>query len=229
MARGLMPGWQRAPGWSESNKIYLSPGEDVEREPLTTIPEEERHIYEVKFNKTINLFISPGDVIEITRILKDNSYKETRAIPFIDREDGGLDEWIKEITKDLCEANWDRTNFEVGGGFLKPSDGAIAEGLSACEIEITYKKYTPPKIRIRIPQDVLDRIERLEELIADSMKAIEEYEDMIADILAKKEEERTVEDKEKLLRIDGYIRSEKENIRKFEFEIKRLKTEWNIE
>lgn len=85
----------------------------------------------------------------------------------------------------------------------------------------------PPEVKI--PQDVLDRIERLEGLIADSMKAIEEYEDMIADILAKKEEERTVEDKEKLIRLDGYVRSENESIRKFESEIKRLKTQWNIE
>lgn len=146
---GLMPGWQRDQRWTLSNKIYISPGEDVDREPLSSIPEEELHKYEVKFNKVINLYVSPGDAIEITRTLKDNIYKETRAIPFNNQIDGGLDEWIEEITQDLCDANWSRTNFEVGGGFIK--------GDNPCEIEIIYKKYTPPKPRI--PADVMGNIE----------------------------------------------------------------------
>lgn len=87
----------------------------------------------------------------------------------------------------------------------------------------------PPEAPPEIPQDVLDRIERLEDLITDSMKAIGEYESMIADILTKKEEEKTADDREKLLRLDEYIRSEKENIRKFEGEIRRLKKDWDIE
>ncbi len=85
------------------------------------------------------------------------------------------------------------------------------------------------EILIPVPADVLDRIERLEGLIMDSKKTIKEYEDQIADILAKKEEERTEEDKERLIRLDGYIRSENESIRKFEFEIARMKKEWKIE
>lgn len=98
-----------------------------------------------------------------------------------------------------------------------------------CHFKVKNAKVTEEIIGIKVPQDVLDRIERLEGLIMDSNNTIVEYTEQIADILAKKEEERTVEDKEKLIRLDGYIRSENESIRKFESEIKRLKTQWNIE
>lgn len=162
-----MPGWQRAPGWTLSNKIYISPGEDVEREPLSTVPEDERHIYEVKFNKIVNLYISPGDVIEITRTLLDNSYTEIRAIPFIDRKDGGLDEWIAEITKDLCDVNWERTNFEVGGGFQR--------GDNPCEIEILFKKYTPPK-RKKIPEADITLYKEIQKRLEGYKKQIEKLE-----------------------------------------------------
>jgi hypothetical protein len=129
----LMPGWQRAPGWTLSDKRYLSPGETSEREVLPGTPKAQIHTYEVKFDKTINLYISPGDVIEITRILEDNEYKEQRTFPYRNQIDGGLDEWIETLTKDLCDTNWERTNFEVGGGFIKGDD--------FCKIKVTYKKY----------------------------------------------------------------------------------------
>jgi hypothetical protein len=142
----LMPGWQRAPGWTLSDKRYLSPGETSEREVLPGTPKAQIHTYEVKFDKTINLYISPGDVIEITRILEDNEYKEQRTFPYRNQIDGGLDEWIETLTKDLCDTNWERTNFEVGGGFIKGDD--------FCKIKVTYKKYTPP-----IPSIVIGNIE----------------------------------------------------------------------
>lgn len=81
---------------------------------------------------------------------------------------------------------------------------------------------------LEVPEDILDRIERLEGLIKESKKYIKKYEDMIAELLVKGEK-MTDEDRELLMRLDEYIRIEKENIRKFESGIKRLKTEWGIE
>jgi hypothetical protein len=142
---------------------------------------------------------------------------------FVNKEDTkgeSLDEWIERrgmesiqrIGENECE-DW-AYNYEPCEG--KNNIKRVIEKFEGYEIG-------------EVPQDVIDRIERLEGLIADSMKAIEEYEDMIADILAKKEEDRTTEDREKLLRLDGYVRSERESIRKYQFEIDRLKKEWNIE
>lgn len=102
-------------------------------------------------------------------------------------------------------------------------------------LENKFTKYIKEQLKpllppppVPVPKDVLDRIERLEGLIVDSKKTIKEYEDQIANILAKKAEDRTAEDDAKLLRLDGYVRSENEGIRKFEGEIGRLKKTWNI-
>lgn len=152
-----MPGWERIPEWSDSNKVYTSPGEQLLREPLEEVPESERHTYEMKFDKTINLFVSPGDAIEITRIFKGNYVKHILAIKF----PGGLDAWVNSITKELCELNWNRTNSEVGGGFVKPSIDAIEEGLKECDIKIEYKLYTPP---VKCPESVKDVLRYWERL-----------------------------------------------------------------
>lgn len=138
-------------------------------------------------------------------------------------------EWVISATKTIIDRLTAIMIDEFGGRGIQGPPGKSKGSSIDWNYRIINAVFKYEEGVVKVPQDVLDRIERLEGLIADSMKAIEEYEDMIADILAKKEEERTVEDKEKLLRLDGYIRSEKENIRKFEFEIKRLKTEWNIE
>lgn len=149
-----MPGWQRAKEWTESNKVYTSPGEYVEIEPEEPILPEDTWIYEIRFDKTINLFVSPGEAIEITRILEDNYYKLTRDSEY----PGGLQAWIKDIIKDLCDANWNRTNFEVGGGFVKPTFQIEQEGHHPCEFNITYRKYIKPKRKItaiRLPKEEL--------------------------------------------------------------------------
>lgn len=141
-------------------------------------------------------------------------YEETA-----ERFDISLEEWADINSKALCDQLKEEAENEcIGLG----TDAYLCEW----KCKVIEIEETPV---VKVPQDVRDRIERLEGLIADSMKAIEEYEDMIADILAKKEEDRTAEDREKLLRLDGYIRSENESIRKYQFEIKKLKTEWNIE
>lgn len=157
----------------------------------------------------------PGSVTNWpTPNIEDAPWYEVPVIEERDFFDTTIEEWIELMTR-----NFDLLIQDQGEKDCQD----ITDYLHLCEYEIRVVGIE------KVPQDVLDRIERLEGLIADSMKAIEEYEDQIADILAKKEEERTAEDREKLLRLDGYIRSEKENIRKFEFEIKRLKTEWKIE
>lgn len=133
-----------------------------------------------------------------------------------------IDEWVQkrgmealvEIAKDECD-DWQ-------DGYKPCKEPRDIEVLEKEEIIMVPPK--PP-----VPTDVFDRIERLEGLIEDSYKTIMEYEDMIANILKIREVDKTEEDKVKLLRLDGYIRAEKENIRKFEFEINRLKKEWKIE
>jgi len=154
----------------------------------------------------------------------DNSYESVWK-DFVATEDmkifpESLDIWKENMLKD-----------EKGAlaiiGEKKCSD--LSDSLHICSYELRNIEAKEEIIGIKIPQDVLDRIERLEDLIVDSKNTIVEYDNMIADILAKKEEERTVEDKEKLIRLDGYVRSENESIRKFESEIRRLKESWKVE
>lgn len=140
------------------------------------------------------------------------------------------DDYVPSMVVEESLEDWsERVLDEVGDRICKDSCQALGESVYCGDHEVVNIWAGFPKEFIAVPEDVADRIERLEGLIEDSKKAIKRYEGMIATILAKKVEERTEEDRKTIERLDGYIRAENENIRKFESEIRRLKKEWKIE
>ncbi len=139
------------------------------------------------------------------------------------------DDYIPAVVVTEGLGDWsDRVLGEVAGEICKRSCQALNESVYCGDHEILRTWDGFPKEIFAVPEDVLDRIERLEGLIEDSKKFIKKYENMIADLLAKGEK-MNEEDRDTLKRLDGYIRAENENIRKFEAEIRRLKEEWGIE
>lgn len=175
----------------------------------------ELRFYYTESNETADISSTRPTVRSTDVIRKDGPFKILRAEWFL-RAHGA-------ITREIIRSVIDRFGHRFG------VNSPPGENTGSIDYEINELKqleeFEPGR---EIPKDVLDRIERLEGLISDSKKTIREYEDMIADILAKKEEDRSEDDKAKLLRLDGYIRSENESIRKFELEISKLKKTWEI-
>jgi hypothetical protein len=162
----------------------------------------------------------PGKVTNWpTPYIKDAPWYEVPVHEDRDRFGTTLDEWVVTMTENFKLLIEDQGEKDCQD---------ITEYLHLCEYEVRVIDYEEI-IEAEIPQDVIDRIERLEGLIVDSKKTIKEYEDDIANILAKKAEDRTQADKELLLRLDENIRNENEVIRRFEGEIGRLKKTWKIE
>lgn len=139
------------------------------------------------------------------------------------------DDYIPAVVVTESLDDWSgRVLEEVAGEICKRSCQALNESVYCGDHEVLMVWSGFPKEIFAVPEDVLDRIERLEGLIEDSKEFIKKYENMIADLLAKGEK-MNEEDRDALRRIDGYIRAENENIRKYVSEIRRLKEEWGIE
>lgn len=182
-----------------------------------------------RLTMTITAFVHHKDSPDTSIEGFTKTYMEEEDGPFTNIRDQWIYEKIEVIIKMLTNG---AIQIFRNYGITAPTGGSQKNTSFNWKYDIisTDFQYEPEEVLVPVvPQDVIDRIERLEGLIMDSKNTIKEYEDMIADILAKKEEERTDSDKEKLLRLDGYVRSENESIRKFESEINRLKKEWNIE
>lgn len=151
----------------------------------------------------------------------------------------GNEDWESPIIKQPIEEKkkkFDNTLEEWGRKVLEAFEEIAEEwGEANCQDITDYHhlcdyaaKIIDLKEILEVPEDVLDRIERLEGLIEESKKFITKHERKIADLLSKGEK-MDEEDRESLRRLDGYIRSEKENIRKYENEIRKLKEEWGVE
>lgn len=139
------------------------------------------------------------------------------------------DDYIPAVMVTEGLGDWsDRVLDEVAGEICKRSCQALNESVYCGDHEIVRTWDGFPKEIVAVPEDILDRIERLENLIKESKKFIKRYEKQIAELIVKGEK-MTDEDRDLLKRLDGYISTEKENIRKIEFEIRRLKTEYGIE
>lgn len=139
------------------------------------------------------------------------------------------DDYIPAVKLGESLEDWNtRVLDETAAEICKNSCAALNESVWCGNHEVLNTWAGFPKESYAIPEDISDRIERLEGLIVDSQRYISKYEDQIADLLAKGEN-MDEEDREKLNRLDGFIRTEKENIRKYEAEIKRLKEEWGVE
>lgn len=165
----------------------------------------------------VNIFL---ETFEKTVEYEEEPYKNRKEAIEID---GTLEEWCEKVGKAIAldlAAKW------VGADVPDDLDIKKIRGETFEARNIKGDAYDCEESEV-CPEDVLDRIERLEDLIRDSDRSIKGYEDLIADILAIREEDRTVEDSEKLLRLDGYISVEKENIRRFMGEIDRLRKTWD--
>lgn len=139
------------------------------------------------------------------------------------------DDYIPAVKLEDSLEDWNtRVLDEVGDRICKDSCQALNESVYCGSHEVLNIWNGFPKEIYAVPEDIIDRIERLEGLIEESKKFITKHERKIADLLAKGEK-MDEEDRESLRRLDGYIRSEKENIRKYENEIRKLKEEWGVE
>lgn len=170
------------------------------------------------------------DTINFTQPIKSFAYKTKKKL-----KDGigDNDEWGDENAQFLAVAS---AADHVGVSLDElTEDPREIDTVTGASLEARNIKGDGRNVTIEgkeeIPEDVLDRIERLEGLIKESKKYMKRYEKQIAELLVKgtKGEKMSDEDRDELKRLDGYISTEKENIRKFEAGIRRLKEEWGIE
>lgn len=143
---------------------------------------------------------------------------------FINKEDanngGTLEDWIE------------RRGMETIKRIGEEECGDWADVYEPCEdkskINEILEKFEGIEIS-EVPQDVLDRLKRIEELIAEYKFDISGYEEQIANIIGIPIELRTDENRAVLIRLDEYVRDSNEAIRKFESEYNRIRKVWNIE
>jgi hypothetical protein len=148
---GTVPGWGRAPGFDIKNdRIYEGTSDIIVQSP-PGIPEEKKHIYEVTFDVKFFFYDSPPDIPVVTRIIKGQIIIQT----FDHEYPGGLDKWVNDITKEYANEIWEDSHRELAGLTSSGGEDFI--------IEITDKKYTPPKPKV--PQYVLDQIKGFERQI----------------------------------------------------------------
>lgn len=157
---GTVPGWQRAPGWTSSNRVYTGPGFLRFEVPPVRIPPERRFEYRTVLNITTFLCDSP-DLINPLVIRRINGIRIINI--FTEEYPGGLEQWVSDVSIREAEELSTRSIIEVAG--LVPCERAY--GIDEVSSEFIPPIVIPP-IPPPVPKFVLDILELLEQRLREA-------------------------------------------------------------